>query len=134
MLSLKTKIYILAKIYGVTEEEINEEFITNEFLLIDDWDEFEDLDNEEFYDQIIVDEDDKDSFVSIMFEHNYLEFIDFIGGFQELDESSKDYFLEMVQDFLINLFTGEKGEIEPIIPTKKRSINKQNKISFWSKN
>ena len=117
MLTEQTKVYILSKYFEVPENEIDEEFIQKELLLINNWDEFEELDNEEFCDALVLDEDERESFISIIFEYNDLEFIDFIGGYQELYESSDNYFLEQVQDFLIKLFTYNEEEmaIEPYI-------------------
>ena len=120
MLSLATKLYILSKCLETPEDKIDEEFILEELNM--NWDEFEELDNEEFYDELVI--DDRESFITIIFDYNDIEFIDFIGGFQELEECSNKYYMECIQDFLIKLFTyEEEGEIE-VISNKEYYIHR----------
>lgn len=125
MITIATKIYILSKVFEVQESEIKEDFLKEELNM--DWDEFCMLDNEDFYIEIISFEDRED-FISTIFGYNDEEFIDYIGGFQELDECNDEVFVEMIQNFLIKLFTYEedKGEIKPI--TTKDIL--KSKISF----
>lgn len=118
MLSVQTKVYILSKYFEVPENEINEEFIQKELLLINDWDEFEELDNEEFCDALVLDKEERESFISIIFEYNVCEFALFVDDFEELlYESDDDYFLEQVQNFIIRLFAYDEEEmgIEPYV-------------------
>lgn len=63
-MKLNTKIFVISKYMEITEEEVDEEFIQKEFLL-EDWDEFESLDNEEFFEEII----DIDSFIELVENH-----------------------------------------------------------------
>lgn len=129
MITIATKIYILSKVLEVQESEIDEEFIQEELNM--DWDEFDSLDNEDFYYELVsVYDDDREDFISIVFGYNDTEFIDYIGGFQELEECDKEVFVETIQDFLIKLFTYDEGGIEPIsnkeyLSRKIKSISKR---------